>query len=149
MARRIIYNILLAFIAFPALMLVQGYFGRYVLQDHHGFNGDFFGYTISILHDIVPVISLGLLFFVLFPYNAILFFYYQKKGKGLTFILKVLLFLFIVLFILIAFGAGWLLATAFVIKTGFKTLFFLLLFSILIVSCHYWLIDRKTEKTKP
>lgn len=146
MIRRIIVNIILAFIFFPILMLLQGYFGRYILHNYSGFTGSFWKYTHMLFVDTVPIMSFALLFLILLPYNTILYIYNQKKGKRLNFIFKILLFFIISLIIFLVLGGGWMLT--FNLNNSFPFLLLLLLFSFVIVSLHYWLIDEKVEGVK-
>jgi hypothetical protein len=144
MLRRTLINLALAFIVFPAIMLLSGYFGRYILHDHTGFTGDFWGFTNVTLKNILPAFSFWILLGVLLPYNLIVYYYQKIREKKIKFIFKVLIFLFIELFTLILLG---LLGYFFISIFGtIKIILYFLLISVIIVSLHYYFIEKKEVK---
>lgn len=144
MSRRIIFNIILAFLIFPAIMLIQGYSGRYILHQQNDFSGDFWGYTVSTLRDIIPVISLGLLLLILLPYNLILSFF-KSKYKHISLIAKIGIFLSMEV-IESLFASLWRYSSL-TFYGSLEFFLFLCIISTIMVSIHHWLIDSKVMKT--
>ena len=90
MKRRIITNLLLAFIIIPLLVNARDYYFIAILHNHSFFSGDFWVYFHLewILKDLA--LPLFWLIFILLPYNIILL--NKQKKQLLTFYKKVLLF---------------------------------------------------------
>lgn len=141
MVRRLLINLILAFIAFPVIMLLSGYFGRYILEDYSGFTGDFLEFTKVMLMDAVRGMAWWMLLGVLLPYNTIVYYYKKFKEKGIRFIYKILIFLFIEIFTLMLTGHPEYFFISFP-----ATLKLVLVFSVIsfvIVTLHDYFIEKK------
>lgn len=138
MLRRLLINIVLAFIVFPAIMLFSGYFGRYILQDYSGFSGDLHKKSLK---DTIPAISFWILLGVLLPYNTVVYYYEKIKEKNIQFIFKVLIFLLIEILTLIIVDFFRNLPLS--IYSILKIVFFFLFISFIIVSLHDFFLNKK------
>ena len=141
MLRRLLINVALAFIAFPMIMLLSGYFGRYILHDYSGFSGNFGGFTRVTLKDTIPALSFWMLLGVLLPYNTVVYYYKKVKEKEIQFIFKVLIFLFIEILTLII--VGFLHNLPISIYSILKIFLFFLFVSFIIVSLHDFFLNKK------
>ncbi len=141
MTRRLLVNLSLAFIVFPAVLLLAGYFARYILKDYTGFTGDFWGFTEVTLQDCIRGISWWMLLGVLLPYNAIVYYYKKLKQKEIRFIYKILIFLLIEIFTLMLAGHPGYFFNSFSLTLKLVLAFSVM--SIVIVSLHEYFVEKK------
>jgi hypothetical protein len=83
--KRVVVNLLLAFVCIPAFILVRDFIQLDLLDDHSAYAGTFIEYLRISINEVFFIAPT--LFLVLLPYNLIIL-----KVKNLTFIKKVLLF---------------------------------------------------------
>lgn len=144
MFRRNLINLFLAFIIFPFIMLLSNYIGRYLLHNYSQFTGNFENYTEVLVKESL-LFGLFVLLLLLLPYNLILLFF-QSKNKSLSFQAKIGIFLGIEIAESLI-GGLWIYSSL-TLPGSLEFVFFLCAICIIMVSFHYWLIDRKVEKIK-
>jgi len=88
MKRRIITNILLAYILLPVIISVRDYIKIDILHDEKVFHGSFISYVSAQLSMLFLHIPTIFLVFILLPYNAILI----RAKKDFTLLQKIVIF---------------------------------------------------------
>ena len=140
MLRRVLVNTGLAFILFPSIMLLTGYFNRYLMGDYSAFTGSFWGFTRVTLLDVLRAPSWWMLLGVLLPYNTGVYYYRQFTGKKIRLVYKILFFVLIEFLSFVVMGAGGYFFISLV--STLKLLLVLSILSSVIVMVHdYFLRD--------
>jgi hypothetical protein len=134
-------NLGLAFIVFPAYMLLSNYFTRYLLGDYSSFSGTFWGFTKVILSDAFRGECWWLLLGVLLPYNTVVYYYKQLKGKEIRLVYKMIIFVLIESFTFVVVGGGKYFFAS--LPVTLTLLLFFSTISLVVVSVHEYIIEKK------
>jgi len=99
MTKRLIINVLLAYILLTLIILIRDYIQIDIIHDNSVFSGTFLEYITGDLIMITLIIPTMFSIFVLVPYNILIL-----KIKGLRLIYKILLFEVILIFMFCLMG---------------------------------------------
>jgi len=141
MRKRIIVNILLAFIVIPIIKLVTDYINIEIKNDHTAFSGSFLEYETLIASTVFVITPLFFLIFVLLPYNIIIL---RTHIEKLNYLKKVGIFLLVAIIITCLLGTFmnvWL-------YPYWKNIYYLayfIPFSFLFAGLIHFLVDTKSR----
>lgn len=104
MKRRIVINVVLAFVICSLANLIRPYIQIVILHDSRFYMGSYYDFIEGKLFSIFLIFPLIFLVFVLLPYNAIILLYVKYKKKWLPLIQKIILLFLIFIVELVILG---------------------------------------------
>ncbi|KQC01813.1 hypothetical protein AQF98_05460 [Pedobacter sp. Hv1] len=138
MKKRIIVNLVLAFILVPLIKLIWDYIRIEINKDYSAFSGSFLEYEKMIASSVFLVVPIFFIIFTLLPYNIIVLY-----KKVTSFFMKVLLFELILIIDFCLLGTFMNIWS----YPYWKNIYYLAYFipySFLFAGLIHWLVDKRT-----